>query len=328
MPVASSKQVIISIVVPVYNEAAGLRSFHESLIGTLRQDNVPGYEIIYVDDGSTDDTLGVIRLLHADDSSVRLVKLSRNFGKEIATTAGIHAAKGDAIVTIDADGQHPVELLPVFLGRWQAGDKVVIGLRTENQSEGAVKRYGSKLFYWLINRLAGVKLLPGATDFRLIDRTIQQEFVRMTEHGRITRGLIDWLGYKREYVPFKANPRLHGEAGYSFRKLFKLAIDSVISLSVSPLFIAAYIGAVVLPVSVLVALAMLVNALLGDPLAWRTTGSAYVVVLLLFLVGVLLVSQGIIGLYLSHIHTETQNRPLYVVDTEQSIGVSQHDSHA
>jgi dolichol-phosphate mannosyltransferase len=191
-----------------------------------------------------------------------------------------------------------------------------------------VKRYGSKLFYWVINRLAGVKLVPGATDFRLIDRTIQQEFVRMTEHGRITRGLIDWLGYQRDYIEFIAKPRMHGEAAYSFRKLFKLAVDSVISLSVSPLFIAAYIGAVVLPVSVLIGLIMLVNALLSDPLHWHTTGSAFVVILLLFLVGVLLVSQGIIGLYLSHIHTETQNRPLYVVDKANSIETVHSDSEA
>lgn len=317
---ANNDNMLVSIVVPVYNEALGLQAFHENLISVIESEAVKEYQIIYVDDGSTDHTAELVRDLHGKNRAVSLVKLSRNFGKEIATTAGIHVAQGDCVITMDSDGQHPVELIPEFLRRWHSGDKVVIGLRTANQQEGAVKRYGSKVFYWLINRIAGVKLVAGATDFRLIDRTIQQEFIRMTEHGRITRGLIDWLGYKRDYVPFKANARLHGEAGYSFPKLFKLAIDSVISLSVSPLFIAAYIGAIVLPLSVLVGLAMLVNALLGDPLAWRTTGSAYVVVLLLFLVGVLLVSQGIIGMYLSHIHTETQNRPLYVVDKHGSIG--------
>lgn len=320
---AKADNMLVSIVVPVYNEALGLLAFHESLIAVLEAQSSFRYQIIYVDDGSTDRTATLVRELHGKDTAVSLVKLSRNFGKEIATTAGIHEAQGECVITLDADGQHPVELIPEFIRRWRDGDKVVIGLRTANQHEGPLKRYGSRLFYWLINRLAGVKLVSGATDFRLIDRTIQQEFVRMTEHGRITRGLIDWLGYQREYVPFKAKPRLHGEAGYSFRKLFKLAIDSVISLSVSPLFIAAYIGAVVLPLSVLVGFVMLVNGLLGDPLAWRTTGSAYVVVLLLFLVGVLLVSQGIIGLYLSHIHTETQNRPLYVIDRQGSIGVDE-----
>ncbi|HET7320033.1 MAG TPA: glycosyltransferase family 2 protein [Candidatus Saccharimonadales bacterium] len=320
---AKAEDKLVSIVVPVYNEVLGLQAFHDSLVAVLQADTKIENEIIYVDDGSTDRTATLVRELHSKNPAVRLVRLSRNFGKEIATTAGIHEARGDCVITLDADGQHPVELIPEFLKRWQAGDKVVIGLRTANQREGLVKRYGSKLFYWLINRLAGVKLVPGATDFRLIDRTIQQEFVRMTEHGRITRGLIDWLGYQREYVPFKANPRLHGEASYSFSKLFKLAIDSVISLSVSPLFIAAYIGAVVLPLSVLVGLVMVVDALVGDPLNLNVSGSAYVVVLLLFLVGVLLVSQGIIGLYLSHIHTETQNRPLYVVDKQGSTGANE-----
>lgn len=325
---AKTNDPLISVVVPVYNEAMGLQAFHDSLVTVLEAEGSPKYQVIYVDDGSTDGTAKLVRELHAQNPAVSLVKLSRNFGKEIATTAGIHEAVGDCTITVDADGQMPVGLIPEFLRRWQGGNKVVIGLREQNRQAGLVKRLGSKLFYWLVNRFAGVKLVAGATDFRLIDRTVQQEFVRMTEHGRITRGLVDWLGYDRQYVPYRENPRLHGEASYSFRKLFKLAVDSVISLSVSPLFIAAYIGAVVLPVSVLIGLVMLVNALLNDPLAWHTTGSAYVVVLLLFLVGVLLVSQGIIGLYLSHIHTETQNRPLYVVDQANSVGVTHNDSEA
>jgi glycosyltransferase involved in cell wall biosynthesis len=312
---------LLSIVVPLYNEQAGLEHFHESLMALLGALKGGEYEVIYCDDGSTDGTAELVRKFHGKDARIKLISLTRNFGKEIATTAGVHNAAGNAILTLDADGQHPIELIPEFLRRWEAGSKVVIGLRVSNQQEGWVKRQGSKWFYRLVNRLTGVKLMPGATDFRLIDRSVQREFARMTERNRITRGLIDWLGYPREYIEFTANPRLHGEASYSFRKLFKLAIDSVISLSVSPLYIAAYIGAVVLPVSVLVGLAMLLDALFGDPLNWNATGSAYIIVLLLFLVGVLLVSQGIIGLYLSHIHTETQNRPLYVVNEEKSINI-------
>ena len=142
----------------------------------------------------------------------------------------------------------------------------------------------------------------------------------MTERNRITRGLIDWLGYDREYIKFSANPRIAGEAGYSFKKLLKLAIDSTISLSISPLYLSAYIGAFVLPVSTLLGVGMVINALVGDPLNLHATGGAYVLVLVLFLVGILLVSQGIIGLYLSHIHAETQNRPLYIIDKQRSVG--------
>ncbi len=316
---AKSKDYLLSVVVPVYNEAAGLKDFHESLVNVLQKTPKDNYEIIYCDDGSTDDSPGIIREFHEQNSKIKLIRLSRNFGKEVATTAGIHAATGQAVLTIDSDGQHPVDLIPKFVKLWEKGSKVVIGVRTINDREGLVKRYGSKLFYGLFNRFTGMKLVPRTTDFRLIDRVVQQEFTRMTERNRITRGLIDWLGYRRDYIEFKASPRLSGDAGYSFKKLFKLAIDSAISLSISPLYITAYIGAVVLPVSILLGAFMIINLLLGDPAGLHATGGAYVLVLVLFLIGVLLVSQGIIGLYLSHIHTETKNRPLYIIDKDRSI---------
>jgi dolichol-phosphate mannosyltransferase len=161
-------------------------------------------------------------------------------------------------------------------------------------------------------------LVPGSTDFRLIDRSVQREFVRLTERNRITRGLIDWLGYRQEHIYFEADKRIAGDATYSMRQLMKLSIDSVVSLSVSPLYLVAYIGAIVLPLSLILLLGMTVNALLGDPLTLNTTGSAYVVVATLCLVGILMVSQGIIGLYLSHIHAESQNRPLYIIDEANS----------
>ena len=305
---------ILSVVVPVYNESAGLLAFHDSLLRIVERVYPQAYEIIYCDDGSRDNSAAIIAGLQQHNPRILLLKLSRNFGKEIATTAGIDHATGRAIITLDADGQHPVNLIPEFIERWRAGSRVVIGLRTANQREGLIKRLGSKLFYSVFSRLTGIKLIAGSTDFRLIDRSVQREFMRMTERNRITRGLIDWLGYERAYIEFVANPRLAGEAGYSFQKLFKLAIDSMVSMSISPLYITAYIGAVILPAAVLIGIGMLVNLLLHDPVHLRATGSAYVMVLLLFLVGVLLVSQGIIGLYLSHIHSETQNRPLYIID--------------
>lgn len=320
----SESEKLLSIVVPVYNESHGLPTFHKSLLEVLSALPDVNFELLYCDDGSTDDSTKIIRDFAVNDQRLKLIRLSRNFGKEIATTAGIHEAAGDAIITLDADGQHPVELIPEFLNRWRAGSKVVIGVRTTNQHEGLIKHYGSKIFYRLFNLFTGTKLLAGASDFRLIDQTVQQDFKRMTERNRITRGLIDWLGYERDYISFSAKPRLHDTPSYSFRKLFKLAVDSTISLSISPLYVAAYIGAIVLPLSILLGTVMVGDMLLGDPLQWRITGSAYVVVLLLFLIGVLLVSQGIIGLYLSHIHMETQNRPLYVIDQARSIGL--HES--
>ncbi len=318
-----SQDYLLSVVVPVYNEGAGIAGFHASLLDSIKPAHINNFEIVYVNDGSTDDSLAKLRVLAKDYSRVRVLSLSRNFGKEIATTAGLHAAAGDAIITIDADGQHPPELIPKFVERWQAGAKVVIGVRQSNQHEGLVKHYGSKIFYKTYNRLIGIKMIPGSSDYRLIDRSVQQEFVRMTERSRITRGLIDWLGYRREYIKFKANPRLGSSAGYSYKKLMKLFVDSMVSMSKSPLYISAYLGVIILPLSTLIGLVMVVDALLGDPLNINATGSAYIVVLLLFLVGVLLVSQGIIGLYLSHIHTETQNRPLYIIDKEGSANLNE-----
>jgi glycosyltransferase involved in cell wall biosynthesis len=307
---------VLSVVVPLYNEAASLPHFYASLQPVLKGLGM-SYEIVYVNDGSIDQSAQILEGLVMHDETVNILTLTRNFGKEIATTAGIHAARGQAIITLDADGQMPVEAIPEFVKKWKDGAKVVVGVSISRQSS-TWKRVGSQLFYGLFRRLTGIKTEPNTTDFRLIDRSVQVEFNRMNERNRITRGLIDWLGYERSYVRYSENSRLAGNPTQSFRKLLKLAIDSAVSLSISPLYLTAYIGAVVLPLATLIGLGMILNWLFGDPLNAHATAGAYVAVFTLFLIGVLLVSQGIIGLYLSHIHTETQNRPLYVVDEARS----------
>lgn len=310
-------QPTLSVVVPLFNEQASIKLFHKSLTSILKTLPV-SYEVIYCNDGSTDSTLELVRTIAGKDASVRFLSLSRNFGKELAVTAGIHAAKGDAILTLDADGQHPVTRIPEFISAWQSGARVVVGVRTANTDQSVIKGFGSKSFYKLFNRFSGAKLVPGSTDFRLIDKTVQRDFITLTERNRITRGLIDWLGYEQTHITFTADKRIAGEATYSIGRLLKLSVDSVVSLSVSPLYIVAYIGIFVLPLSLLLGVGMAMNALLSDPLHIHATGSAYIAVLTLCLVGILMVSQGIIGLYLSHIHAETQNRPLYVIDESKS----------
>ena len=309
---------IISIVLPLYNEQNGLLQFHDNLVSVLRSIKHYSFEIIYCNDGSTDDSLSQLKKIAKEDSRVRVISLSRNFGKEIATTAGIQLASGDAVITLDSDGQHPVERIGDFISNWENGSKVVIGLRDSTEHIGITKRFTSSLFYSIFSRFTGIKLTPGATDYRLIDRAVQNDFVKLTERNRITRGLIDWLGYERTYITFKAKPRMNDRAAYSYKKLIKLAIDSLISLSNIPLYTTAYIGVVVLPLSVLLGLTMIIDKVLGDPLKWHASGGAYVMVLILFLIGILLMSQGFIGLYLTHIHSETQNRPLYIVDNDAS----------
>lgn len=312
-----SKQ-LISIVVPCYNEEANIASFYKHLSTTLSKAASQRFELIYVNDGSRDNTLAELHKLAKKDRSVKIVNLSRNFGKEIATTAGIHRASGDAIIMIDADGQHPAELIPEFVKKWQAGAQVVIGVRTSNQKEGLVKRYGSKLFYQLFNTMTDAKLIPKSTDYRLIDKSVQSEFIRMTERNRITRGLIDWLGFKQDLVYFQANEREFGEASYSVSKLMKLALDSFVSMSLKPLYFSAYAGAIIMPLTVILFLFSVIEMVAGDPMNLNITGSAYLVMFVLFLTGLLLISQGIMAIYLSHIHTETQNRPLFIVDEANS----------
>jgi glycosyltransferase involved in cell wall biosynthesis len=311
---------VLSVVIPLYNEAASLLRLYTSLQAILVDLSV-AHEIIFVNDGSTDRSSAIIADIAKSDATVRELRLTRNFGKEVATTAGIHAASGDAIIMLDADGQHPVDRIPEFVQHWQAGAQVVVGRRT-NRRASALKRLGSKLFYGAFRRMTGISIDPDTSDFRLIDKQVQVAFNKMTERNRITRGLIDWLGYERTYVEYQENQRMAGTSPYSFRKLFKLAIDSAISLSISPLYLTAYIGAIVLPLATLLGIGMIANYLLSDPLHVHATGGAYLMVLILFLVGILLVSQGIIGLYLSHIHTETQNRPLYIVDDRSTEGLS------
>lgn len=308
----------LSVVVPAYNEQDNIALIHNQLHDVL--DGLITFEIVFINDGSRDKTLSMLQALAKKDNRVRVVSFSRNFGKELATSAGIHYAKGDAIIMVDADGQFPTELIPEFIKKWRAGAQIVTGVRLTNQKEGFIKRYGSRMFYTLMSSMAGGKLTPGATDFRLIDRVVQQEFFRFSERSRVTRGLLDWVGFKEEFIEFHAKPRMAGEAGYKISKLVKLALNSFVSLSLAPLYFSGWAGIIITPLAFLIGLFILIEqVLLNDPLGLNITGTAMLGVLILFFMGILLISQGLIALYISHIHTETQNRPLYIIDNQESV---------
>lgn len=318
----AKSHIILSIVVPIYNEADGLLAFHTKLLlPELRKAVEDSYEIIYVNDGSRDRSLELLTNIASDNSKVRVINLSRNFGKEIATTAGISQAKGDATIIMDGDGQHPPEIIGKFLARWRAGAQIVIGVRDRNQKEGLVKKCGSKIFYALFNSTSGAEMVPRSTDYRLIDRLVCIEFMKFTERQRITRGLIDWLGFRRDYVMFDSPARLAGKASYKTRQLVKLAMNSFISLSLAPLFVFGWLGVIITLLSFLVGVFILIEQfLLNDPLALNLTGSALLGIFTSFLIGLVLISQGIIAIYLSHVHGESQARPLFVIDTAHSVG--------
>jgi polyisoprenyl-phosphate glycosyltransferase len=305
----------ISLVIPVYNEEKNINSFYPALAKVLSGLEADfDFELIFVNDGSTDQSTELIESLAAADSRIKYLEFSRNFGKEIATTAGLNNAGGDAAIMIDADLQHPVELIPELIAKWRNGAEVVIGVRKSNQGEGVVKKIGSEIFYKIINRIAEIKIMPQATDYRLIDRAVIDEFNRFTENHRMTRALIDWLGFKREYVYFDANPRLDGKAKYGLGKLFHLAASSFISSSLLPLEFAGYLGVLITFFSGVLGLYIIIGKYIFHwNYASSFSGPAQLAILIVFLVGIILISLGLIALYIADIHGEVAHRPLYVI---------------
>ena len=319
-PVRPADNRLVSIVTPVHNEAQNILPFYSELLRVLQPLPNP-FELIFVDDGSTDDSVKHIKsLARVSDVKLRLIQLSRNFGKEVSLTAGIEAATGDAVLLIDSDMQHPIDKIPEFIRAWNDGNEVVIGVRTRSVSETRLKRYGSKTYYRIMNRIGETRQIPHSTDFRLLDRIVVDAFSRFTERQRITRGLIDWLGFKRAVIYFQANERRHGTPSYDTFKLIQLAIDSFTSHSLLPLRFAGYLGAVITILSGFLGVFTFIEVyLLPDPLALNPSGTALLAILLLFLVGIILSCLGIIATYIARINGEVANRPLYVVREDTDI---------
>ena len=210
----------ISIVIPFYNEENNIPLIYMELKKILNNANY-SFEIIFVNDGSTDNSSTELDKITAADHTVKVIEFSRNFGKEVAMTAGLDICQGAACILMDADLQHPVEMIHEFIKRWENGAEVVVGVRNKNKSEGLIKKAGSYLFYLTINAISETEITPSSTDYRLLDRIVIEEFKRLKEKNRMTRALIDWLGFKRDYVYFNANERLYGKPSYNYLKLFR-----------------------------------------------------------------------------------------------------------
>lgn len=302
----------ISLIIPVYNESKNIPLFYAALVEVLQKLEKYNFEIIFVDDGSHDDSVSQVKKLA--DPRIICLEFSRNFGKEMATTAGLHHAQGEAVMMIDVDLQHPPKHIPEFIDKWESGVEVIVGVRCDNQGEGFIKKIGSILFYKIIRLISKTEIVPQATDFRLLDRCVVDEFNRFTEHSRITRGLIDWLGFRRDYVYFSAPARINGRASYSNLKLFKLAFSSFISHSLVPLRLAGYLGVIIVALSGPLGLFIFIEKyLLADPFGMNFSGPAILAVIILFLVGIILSCLGLIALYIGNIQTEVTGRPLYVL---------------
>lgn len=309
------KKKLISIIIPCFNEQESIEfAFHQISSFWKKIEDDYDYEIVCIDDGSRDNTSMIIEQLSKKYSNIQCIQFSRNFGKEIATTAGIQHCNGDACIMFDADLQYPIEKLPEFLEKWKQGADVVVGVRDKKKTNNLIEKLGSKLFYFFVNLIAEFEIQSGALDFRLIDRVVIDEFAKFTERGRMTRALIDWLGFSRDFVFYTEKPRVAGEASYSLSKRFKLAFSTFVSTSLFPLKLAGYLGIFIVVISGPAGIVLALNKyVFGDILNWNTTGSTQVGVLSVFLTGVNLICMGLISLYIANIHTEVSNRPLYVI---------------
>lgn len=310
----------ISLVIPAYNEADNIRPMYDALQKSLSsiKDRYE-FEILFINDGSKDTTREEIAKLENEDARVKCIDFSRNFGKEIATTAGLNHCTGDACIMIDADLQHPAERIPDFITKWEEGFDVVVGIRKENKSDSWIKKTGSLIFYTLLNKISDIEIIPNTTDFRLLDRAVIDAFNCFTETKRLTRGLIDWLGFRRAYITFDAHERLHGTASYSVWKLTKLALHSFMSLSLFPLKMAGYIGIIITFISFVSGSYIFLGKYFFD-WYWALTfsDSEDLAIFIVFLVGILLMSIGLISLYVANIHEEVIKRPLYIVRKNRS----------
>ena len=311
---------MFSVVVPIHNESEGIKNFlDKELFPELEKIKKYRHEVIFVDDGSTDNSLEIIQEYAKKQKNIRIIALSRNFGKEPALSAGLAEASGDAVITIDADGQQPPKLIPEFIKKWEDGADIVTGVRDHYTKHGLIQKMGSKLFYWLLRKMGNKYTVPGSTDFRLMNRAVVDEFNQLSEHNRITRGLIDWLGFKQEYIKYTYGARLAGKPSYGMKKLFKLAIDSFVSMSTTPLVVLGYLGLIITFLSGILGLFVIIQQyILGDPLGLYWNGAVQMAIFITFLIGIVLISQAITALYISHIHAETQSRPLYIINKKES----------
>jgi dolichol-phosphate mannosyltransferase len=303
---------LLSVIVPVYRSEEILQETHRRLAGTLASLG-PGldYEIVFVNDGSPDGALEVLRRIAAADPHVRVVSLSRNFGHQVAITAGLDAVRGDVAVIIDDDLQDPPEVVAEMVAKWREGYKVVHGVRSERTGETAFKRWSASAYYRLMQWLSDTPLPVDSGDFRLIDRAVIDALVQMREESRYVRGMVAWTGFRQCEITYVREPRFAGTGNYTMRRLLRLGLDGALSFSVRPLQITTQFGLLVTFVAMVAGIWFIVERLLGA--GPTVPGWTSVVVAVLFMGGVQLVSIGVLGAYLGRVFYETKRRPLYFV---------------
>lgn len=311
-PSPDASRQIINLVVPVHNEAGNLERLVEACDEAVANIKGAQFTYVFVNDGSLDNSLAVLAKLQKRRDDVLVVDLSRNFGKEIALSAGVDHADGDAVIFIDADLQHPPTLIPALVEKWREGNEVVVAVRKSTEKKTLFRHLSSGMFQGFLARFSDHEVIPGATDFRIIDRSVVLALREITESQRMFRGLIDWLGFRRALLEFEAGARYEGVPSYSTSKLIQLAIDGFLSHSEAPLRFVFFGGAFTVLASTLGLLWMtFAIRLVGKE--WFYTPLAKAVVANTGIMGVLLLAMGIVGLYVAKIHREVKGRPLYAV---------------
>ncbi len=306
---------LLSIVAPCFNEAEGLEAFHTALADAVA--TLPyAVEIIYVDDGSTDATPHVLARLRARDARVKTLTFSRNFGHQAALLAGLDAAQGAAVITLDSDLQHPPELIPELVRAWEQGADIVYTIRRETADASFSKRLTSWLFYRLLNWGSGTPIVPGAADFRLMNRLAVDSFCAMRETHRFNRGLVSWLGFRTAAIPFDAPARFAGESKYSLTRMLRFAVHGLVSFSVWPLRMATLLG---FGMAIFAALYIVYALYVFFVLHWTVPGWTSTLITVLLIGGVQLISLGLVGEYVGKIYEEVKRRPLYIVRERQGF---------
>lgn len=313
---STTSRPVLSIVAPVYNEEPALPVLYERISATMEEIGEP-WELVLINDGSFDRSYEIMRELHEKDPRVRIVNFSRNFGHQIAITAGTDYAQGQAVIIIDADLQDPPSLFGRMVEKWREGYEVVYAVRKQRKGETRFKLWTASLFYRLINSITGVNIPLDTGDFRLMDRKVVDAMRRLREHHRFMRGLSVWVGFKQTGVEYVREERYAGETKYPLSKMIRFALDGITSFSYMPLQIATYLGFIIAGLSILGIIVTIILRLSGSQAFF---GQATTLVTVLFLGGIQLISLGIIGEYLGRIYEEVKRRPLYIVDEAIGFG--------
>jgi len=310
---------MLSVVVPIYNESLNLDGFFARLIPALEKVGEP-FEVICIDDGSKDDSVAKLKAKNEADPRVKLLVFSRNFGKEAAVSAGLANAMGDAVIPIDADLQHPPEMISEMVAKWREGYDVVYAVRRERTGQGLLSRLQARAFYWVFEKLSEVQMPREVGDFRLLDRKVVDAINAMPERTRFMKGIFAWVGFRQVGIPYTQEERQFGETSFNLVRLLRFAFDGLVAFSDMPLRMWTVIGAVVSGFAFLYIAVRLVRTLLYGI---DVPGYESIIVTILFLGGVQLITLGIIGHYLGRVFNEVKGRPLYIV--RERLGVKKPD---